>query len=193
MGRIRQFDESDVLQKAMHTFWENGYEKTSVRTLEKSMGINQFSIYSTFNSKEGLYQRVLQMYKQQLNESFLHKLKREDCTIDDVEAFLKSFAKQIASKKIPNGCLMVRSTFELHSYDKELKKIVLAFFDMMRISFTRALMNSVKDGLIPKNSKISESAEYLIGIAQSISIYSKIKSQKETANYIEFAMNKLKT
>jgi AcrR family transcriptional regulator len=38
------------------------YESTSVRMLEKEMGINQFSIYASFGSKQGVL-KVLKCYK----------------------------------------------------------------------------------------------------------------------------------
>jgi AcrR family transcriptional regulator len=34
----------------MSLFWRNGYQNTSVRMLEKEMGINQFSIYASFET-----------------------------------------------------------------------------------------------------------------------------------------------
>jgi hypothetical protein len=38
-----------VIEKAMSLFWRNGYQNTSVRMLE-GMGINQFSIYASFET-----------------------------------------------------------------------------------------------------------------------------------------------
>ena len=46
MARKKQYNEAEVIEKAMRLFWRNGYESTSVRMLEKEMGINQFSIYN---------------------------------------------------------------------------------------------------------------------------------------------------
>jgi AcrR family transcriptional regulator len=48
-----------VIEKAMSLFWRNGYQNTSVRMLEKEMGINQFSIYASFGNKHGV--RKLEM------------------------------------------------------------------------------------------------------------------------------------
>ena len=51
MARKKSYDEKDVIEKALSTFWREGYEGTSTRMLEKEMGINQFSIYSSFENK----------------------------------------------------------------------------------------------------------------------------------------------
>ena len=55
MARRKQYDEQVVLEKAMNLFWRNGYEATSMQMLEKEMGINKFSIYSSFGNKHGLF------------------------------------------------------------------------------------------------------------------------------------------
>jgi len=192
MGRVKQYDEAVVLQKAMMTFWEHGYENTSVRTLEKNMGINQFSIYKSFKNKRTLYEKVLNNYTRKLHQEYLFRLKKEDSQLEDVALFLKDFATQIIEKKIPNCCLMVQSTTNLEKYDLQLRQVVLDFFESMKQLFIRALGNSRQQGQLPKETAINISAEYLVGIAQSISVYSKIKNKQEVNQYIDFAINRLK-
>ncbi len=192
MGRVKQYDEAEVLQKAMLTFWENGYENTSVRTLEKNMGINQFSIYKSFKNKRTLYEKVLNSYTQKLHKEFLYRLKQEDSNLEDIALFLNNFASQILDKKIPNCCLMVQSTTNLEKYDEQLRQVVLDFFESMKRLFVKALVNSKQVGLLPNNAPIDLSAEYLIGIAQSISVYAKVKNKTEVRAYIDFAINRLK-
>jgi AcrR family transcriptional regulator len=70
MARKKEYQEDLVLEKAMHTFWANGFENTSLRILEKDMGINQFSIYSSFGSKQGLFIEVLKKHKGFVKEFF---------------------------------------------------------------------------------------------------------------------------
>ena len=39
MGRPKEFDREEVLQKALHTFWQKGYDATTLPDLLESMGI----------------------------------------------------------------------------------------------------------------------------------------------------------
>jgi AcrR family transcriptional regulator len=59
-----------VIEKAMSLFWRNGYQNTSVRMLEKEMGINQFSIYASFGNKHGVFVESLKCYKTKIYSIF---------------------------------------------------------------------------------------------------------------------------
>ena len=68
MARRKNYIEEEVIEKAMTLFWRNGYETTSMHMLEQEMGINKFSIYSSFGSKQGVF---LQMALKTSNSSFM--------------------------------------------------------------------------------------------------------------------------
>ena len=53
MPWVRQFDESEVLEKAMRAFWAHGFEATSLRDLVDCTGLNRGSIYAAFGDKRG--------------------------------------------------------------------------------------------------------------------------------------------
>jgi TetR/AcrR family transcriptional regulator, transcriptional repressor for nem operon len=63
MPRAKVFDPDEALQKAMQIFWEHGYGATSVDTLVQGMGINRFSLYSTFGGKHQLFVAALERYR----------------------------------------------------------------------------------------------------------------------------------
>ena len=62
MARSKEFDVDEVLLKAMHLFWDQGYENTSMQDLVKGMGIHKRSLYDTFGDKHTLFMKVLDRY-----------------------------------------------------------------------------------------------------------------------------------
>ncbi|MBP2199473.1 TetR/AcrR family transcriptional regulator [Pantoea cypripedii] len=63
-GRPRQFDRDEAVIHAMHLFWENGYESTSLAQLKAAIGkgITAPSFYAAFGSKEALFQEAVSCY-----------------------------------------------------------------------------------------------------------------------------------
>jgi len=62
MARPKEFDRDAVLERAMHLFWERGYEATSIGDLTTHLGIGRQSLYDTFGDKHGLYLAALDRY-----------------------------------------------------------------------------------------------------------------------------------
>src|SRR5215471_1664222 len=61
-GRPRSFDLDEALDSALHLFWRQGYEGTSLSDLTGAMGINRPSLYAAFGNKEELFRRALERY-----------------------------------------------------------------------------------------------------------------------------------
>jgi AcrR family transcriptional regulator len=60
MARPPVFDIEKAVQTATVMFWKNGYEQTSVANLTEAMGITPPSFYFAFESKDGLFRKVIE-------------------------------------------------------------------------------------------------------------------------------------
>lgn len=64
MGRPRSFDRDTAVDEALHLFWEQGYESTSLSQLKAAIGggITAPSFYAAFGSKEALFKECMERY-----------------------------------------------------------------------------------------------------------------------------------
>ncbi|MFT5687056.1 MAG: TetR/AcrR family transcriptional repressor of nem operon [Myxococcota bacterium] len=62
MARRREFNEAEVVERAMELFWLQGYGATSPQNLVQATGLSKSSLYATFGSKQGLFLAALQHY-----------------------------------------------------------------------------------------------------------------------------------
>lgn len=106
MGRPRQFDRDAALAKAMHLFWQNGFEATSLSQLKAELGISAPSFYAAFGSKEALFQETVALY---LNSHGTVM----DCLWDPrlaprvaIELALRSSARMQGETGHPSGCMV---------------------------------------------------------------------------------------
>src|SRR4051812_12815037 len=61
-GRPLSFDRAAALERAMHVFWERGYEAASIADLTAAMGITPPSLYTAFGDKEHLFLEAIEAY-----------------------------------------------------------------------------------------------------------------------------------
>jgi len=106
MGRPRQFDRDTALTSAMHLFWENGYESTSLSQLKAALGISAPSFYAAFGSKEALFQEAVALYLSSHGTV-------NDCLWDEqlapraaLEQALRGSARMQCDAGHPKGCMV---------------------------------------------------------------------------------------
>ncbi len=62
MGRPKEFDEAEVLERAVELFWARGYQATSVQDIVDHVGVNRQSLYNEFGGKDALFLAALRRY-----------------------------------------------------------------------------------------------------------------------------------
>lgn len=191
MPRSKSYNPDHVLEKAMCVFWENGYEATTVRLLEKEMGINQFSIYASFNDKKNLFIESLRRYKFHIEKNVFNDLLLEDADISDIELFLNEFSEKIKDGKFSNGCLMANTAAEIGQKDEIIHNEVKHYFDFVGEMFKEILERSQKKGDISLDADIEKCSGYLVGIMQGLSVASKVMSQKQLCDFINMSITSI--
>lgn len=179
MARKKQYIEEEVIEKAMHLFWRNGYENTSVRMLEKEMGINQFSIYASFGSKHGVFVESLKAYKIREKDIFI-KLKNANNGVEDIKQF---FYDSISSDKLSNkGCLLTNTYNEFsESEDLEIKDQINAFMNGLKDIFIEKLkMDTSKD-----EETVFKQANFLLLAKHGLAAAERVNNKQEIEDYIE--------
>lgn len=62
VGRPRAFEMDRVLEAAALLFWEHGYDATSLAQLREATGLSSASLYGSFGSKHGLFEKAVEHY-----------------------------------------------------------------------------------------------------------------------------------
>ena len=119
MGRPKNFNREEVLEKAMPVFWKHGFSDTTLQELERATGVNKSGLYSEFRDKEDLFVACLRYYLE--NQQKRGLLTKGPLGWDNVETFLKHGPLNKAEQK---GCFSVNSMREFAILPDEAHAIV---------------------------------------------------------------------
>jgi len=191
MPRNKTYDDELVLEKAMNVFWVHGYEATSVRLLEKEMGINQFSIYASFKNKKNLFINALRAYRQFVIKNRFQPLLQEEAGLAELEKFLLSAATSKKGKEEKKGCLVVNTAGELGEKDPDIAKELNLYYDFLRNMLLRVLQNAVAKHEIPVNTDVEKQASFFLGVMQGISVANKTMDKSQLTDFIDVALKQL--
>nr|WP_321231232.1 TetR/AcrR family transcriptional regulator [uncultured Psychroserpens sp.] len=181
MARKKQYNEDLVVEKAMNLFWKNGYETTSMQMLEKEMGINKFSIYSSFGNKHGLFLESLKCYKTKVSV-ILEKFKNATNGVEDIKQFFYDSVDANYKGHKQKGCLVTNTYNEFsESEDQLIKEEMISFMDNLKELFIEKLkINTTKD-----EATILKQANFLLLAKHGLAAASRVNSAKEIEDYIE--------
>lgn len=187
MPRKKEYNEQEVTEKAMNLFWRNGYENTSTRMLEKEMGINQFSIYSSFGSKQGVLIESMKCYRSKL-KTITDKLEQSDNGIQDIKQYFYDFIEFSKENELGRGCLITNTSTELgKDADPFLVDEILKFNNEIRGLF----LNNLKQDFSKTEKTIQRETNYLIISMTALSLASKVFEPKQIDDFIETAFMNL--
>lgn len=106
-GRPRTFDKEVALTKAMHVFWEKGFEGTTMADLVQAIGMKAPSLYAAFGNKDALFSAVVSHYLPIITNGQLAALNNTSHIAEAVDKTLAECVKLFTSQDNPQSCLIM--------------------------------------------------------------------------------------
>ncbi len=167
-GRPRSFDRDEALEKALHAFWQYGYEATSVADLTRALGIGAPSLYAAFGDKEALFDAAVEAYARTDNGTFIDRALAEEPTA--VAAFTRILREAAVGYTVPDrprGCMVLSvgvsaTTPEVVDKMRELRSMNLA-------NLTARVRADVAAGVLPAQTDPEKLAGYTGAVLQGMS------------------------
>ncbi|HEY3917842.1 MAG TPA: TetR family transcriptional regulator [Stellaceae bacterium] len=171
MPRPREFDPDLALERAMQTFWSQGYESTSLDDLCDAMALSRSSLYAAFGDKRALLLRALTRYTTKGTARFVAIL--ADRPIRDALAMLfDELIGQILADSEHRGCFIGNCTAEL-ARDDEAMAIVRGAMRRNEDHFRAALEAAQARGEIQPGVDATALARFLFTGLQGFRLLAK--------------------
>ncbi len=159
----RKFDEGEVLEKAMHAFWQQGYDGTSMKNLVDCMGLNPGSIYAAFGDKRTLFHLTLERYRAQAR-TMLAELEEHPSPRAAIVSFFQIMADNMRGGTEECGCFLVNSSLEVNTGDEEINRTVHDGQDELEDFFRRMITAGQEAGEIGAGLDAGKTARLLTGL-----------------------------
>ncbi len=168
-GRPKQFKKEEVLNTILEAFWSNGYDALSTASLVEITGVNKPSLYATFGSKEEIFEKVVNLYRERFkNEVALKSLNKESFK-ESVESFFKQAIIFATKNKEAKGCLAIHGALKTKHDDKASSLLLQVRLDLEEVLLKR-IKKAVKDNDYQCEMKPKALAKYLATVHAGLNI-----------------------
>ncbi len=180
MPRTKQFDENQVLEKAVDLFWKQGYHATSMQDLVDHLGINRASLYATFGDKKRLFVRAINHYRAINAVGMSDFLQSESDVRTGMRKLLEKAILEAHEDIDRKGCFVVNTTTELVPGDAEIEQLV----EENKTDFEERIYSYLKrgqtEGQLPSSKDVKAIANLIFTLYNGIRVVGKMSPTSET-------------
>ena len=178
-GRPLSFDRQAALKQAMLTFWQHGYETTSINDLTAAMGISAPSLYTAFGDKQQLFLESTRLYAT-APEDLQRQLDQAPTAQSAARAMLYAAAHGFTGTSTPRGCLLASATASGSSTSQAVQHAVAAIRQDIITRLTARIAQDITSGALPPTAAATSLAAMVVAVIQGMSVLARDGSTRES-------------
>jgi AcrR family transcriptional regulator len=175
--RPRSFDIDEAIKGATALFWKNGYENTSLADLTADIGIAPASLYFAFDSKAGLFRRVLDYYYRAYLGRVDEKALGQATARQVVETMLYGLVDLYTDKAHPPGCLSVKCS-QAYADEAEVQNELTKFRHARRKRLAQRFRAAQESGDLPPDADPDALAMFAIVVGWGLAFAAQTGASK---------------
>jgi len=179
-GRPLSFDRQAALEKAMHVFWERGYEAASVADLTAAMGVTPPSLYTAFGDKERLFLEAIEAYGKGPGGFGARALAEEPTARQAVQRLLEEGAAELTRDCQPHGCMMVMATTNCSLAAEHLQAALAKRRALYVKDREDRIQRGIDQGELPPETDAGALANFYSMVYQGMSMQAKDGASRES-------------
>jgi len=173
MARTKDFDETEVLDKAICLFWHKGYNGTSMQDLVDGLGISRSSLYDTYGDKHSLFVRALERYQQAGAKRMYEVVNKAASAREAISQLLELITADLVNDKQHKGCFVVNAEVEVAPHDVDVSNIVCKNEQMIESLFVQAIQRGQRTGEIDSKKDVRALARFIVNTVKGIRVSAK--------------------
>jgi TetR/AcrR family transcriptional repressor of nem operon len=177
--RTKEFNEDEILKKAIKIFWEKGYNATSIHDLIDELGIGRSSIYHAFGDKHSLFVKALELYQLEGTAKIKGIIDNSPTLKNAVKTLLDGVVDDILVNGCPKGCFKVNSEVEVAAQDELIKKLLYNDDLIIEDSLHNAFKKGQQNGELSTSKDPLALARFFCNTIAGMRVYAKFRSERQ--------------
>jgi TetR/AcrR family transcriptional repressor of nem operon len=178
MARTKDFDENEVLTKAIELFWRKGYNGTSMQDLVDGLGISRSSLYDTYTDKHTLFVKALESYQTAGAAKIQDIIDNSGSAKQTIKKLLELSTTDLLDDKQQKGCFMVNAEVEVAPHDTEVSSLVCKNDQQMEEAFYQVIQKGKHTGEIKNQQDARALARFIINTVKGMRVSAKSTTDK---------------
>lgn len=170
MARTKTFEQEAVLERAMHVFWRQGFESTSIQDLVDATGINRASMYATFGDKEHLFLAAIDLYLARVNAKRLAILAERGSAPEILQRYFDDLIQFSTGEGRRLGCLLTNTAVELAPRNDRVGAKLREVMGRVEEAFYKLLRGGQAQGEVTREQDARAMARFLVGTVQGLRV-----------------------
>jgi TetR/AcrR family transcriptional repressor of nem operon len=179
MGRKKKYNRDTLIEKAMGLFRDHGFRRTSTQMLVEELGVNRYSLYAEFGSKQKLLDAALERYNEEVVERNFGPLGAPTAGVEEIRALLLFYASASQGHAYGRGCLLCNAAVEFGPLDPSGTEFVKRYFEYLSKAFYKALNNAHSRGELRDSVALREEADFFT--ASTLGLFVMIRAKAPPA------------
>lgn len=179
MARKKEFDETEILDKAVDLFWRNGYHATSAQQLVEALGISRSSLYDTYTDKRTLFLKALRQYQDRNAKALIQFVNQAADAEEGVRGIFSGILQECAVDELNKGCFMVNTSIELSALDAEIGQFVAENNRSVEDALTRLVKKGQEAGQFSNQRTARAFARFLFGNITALRVAARSGTDKK--------------
>ncbi len=178
MGRHREFDKTEVVEKAMRVFWKNGWRDTTPQRLVEATGLSRSSLYATFGNKQGMFLAALDLYVAQ-QRSFMTQMLADGTLREGLERMYAMMVDMMRPGGGGSTCLVASSLLEIPAEDDETVARVARGQAQMTEVLEDRFQRAIDEGELDGTRTAGELADFIATMNNGIQLAARANASAE--------------
>jgi TetR/AcrR family transcriptional repressor of nem operon len=178
MARTKDFDENEVLGKAIDIFWHKGYNGTSMQDLVDGLGISRSSLYDTYGDKHTLFIKALESYQNEASGKICAIVSSAAPAKETIKILLELITGELLGDQKHKGCFMVNAEVEVAPHDPEVSQLVCTNDQQVEDAFYLVIKKGQESGEIANRQDARALARFTFNTVKGIRVTAKSTTDK---------------